>query len=190
MYVIRNRKSGKILHVAQSHPGEEREASEVYPDFDPETMEFGRSESTSIPAWFDIVDGKVQPLEPPEPRALKGKPPRLYELKETAVAELSRMSVELRQQLIPDYKVQNATLGLYDEERTRAIRDTVAAFREEYHRLEAAVLAADTFKEMEAIRPNFPTELVQPAAEAPDARDSPDAAEDGEDGQDEDGGAA
>jgi hypothetical protein len=54
----------------------------------------------------------------------------------------------------------NAGIGLYDEERVQAIRATTQAFREEYQRLEAAVAKAKSVKELEAITPSFPTEMI------------------------------
>ena len=40
------------------------------------------------------------------------------------------------------------------------IRATTQAFREEYQRLEAAVAKARSFKDLEAITPSYPTEMI------------------------------
>jgi hypothetical protein len=54
----------------------------------------------------------------------------------------------------------NAGIGLYDEERVQAIRATTQAFRAEYQRLEAAVAKAKSLKDLEAITPSYPTEMI------------------------------
>jgi hypothetical protein len=168
MYVVRNRESGAVLLVAPSAPGEELQATDIYPDFDPDTMELGSWDHSELPAWFTIENGRVMPLDGPAPAepAAEAPPPSLEEVKARAIAYFSRMSLELRLRLIPDYQVQNAALGIYDEARTRAIRDTIAAFRDEYHRLEAAVLAMESLDGATVPEPAFPTELVRPSGQA------------------------
>ena len=167
MYVVRDKQTGEILHLEQSVPGEKtRKADEVYPDFDPKTMEFGRADQPALPAWFTIERGKVREAAPPADQA--GDTPveptapelSLAETKAMLLEHWSRLSLELRQELIPEHKVQNAALGVYDEERTAAIRDTMAAFRDEYHRLEEAVQKADSLQDLKRLRPRFPREIA------------------------------
>lgn len=163
MYVIRNKKTKQILHMQNSIPGEERKPQEIFPGFDPETMEFGKAEEQAIPGWFTIEHGKVKPLPPPEPEPepkLKAAPVDLEQLKAAKIQELSQRSFQLRQQLIPDHELQNAALGIYDEKRTKAIRETVKAFRDEFHRLETAVKKAKTAKQLETLQPEFPAKLA------------------------------
>lgn len=163
MYVIRERKSKAILHMRQSVPGDNLKPEEIFPNFDDKTMEFGRSPTHSVPAWFTIENGVIKPSEPPAPEvkgeATAAPAQSLDQLKESSIAELSRLSFELRKKIIPDHEFQNAALGIYDEKRTRAIRDTTKAFRDEYHRLEAAVRKAKTVKELQALKANFPTKV-------------------------------
>ena len=173
MYVVRDKQTGEILHLEPSIPGERtRKAQDVFPDFDPKTMEFGRSDQPSIPAWFTIERGKVKEADPPpgevpgtedqaEAEAEMPEMP-LDQLKPLLLERFSQMSLELRAQLIPDYKLQNAALGVYDEERTAAIRDTMAAFRDEYHRLEEAVQKAGSLKDLARLRPRVPKAEVKP----------------------------
>lgn len=170
MYVVRDKQTGEILHLEPSVPGERtRKAQDVYPDFDPKTMEFGRSDQPSIPAWFTIERGKVKEADPPPEEAPEGEGEAvevpelsLDEAKALLLEHLSKRSLELRTQLIPDYKLQNAALGVYDEERTAAIRETMAAFRDEYHRLEEAVQKAGSLKDLARLRPRFPKAEVKP----------------------------
>lgn len=172
MFVIRDKKSKTLLHMSQALPGESRKPEELLPGFDPKTMEFGRSESPSIPAWFTIEEGIVKPMEEPasevKPRSLPEPPaPSLEESRKTTLEELSRRSFQLRQQLIPDHEMQNAALGIYDEKRTQAIRETIKAFRDEYHRLEATVKKARSVREVQGVKANFPTRLVEATASGP-----------------------
>jgi hypothetical protein len=68
----------------------------------------------------------------------------------------------LRQKLIPDYQLQNAVLGVYDEARRTVYQTTIAAFRDEFYRLKTAVENASTLAELEAITPAFPAGIVKP----------------------------
>jgi hypothetical protein len=70
----------------------------------------------------------------------------------------------LRRQLVPDHQLLNAGIGLYDDDRSQSLRDTVQAFRDEYHRLEGLVAKAKSVKELDAIKPAFPTALVKAKA--------------------------
>ncbi len=172
MYVVRDKQTGEILHLEPSVPGQRtRKAQDVYPDFDAKTMEFGRSDQPSIPAWFTIERGKVREADPPpdampdaeaEGEALEVPEMPLDEAKALLLEHLSQRSLELRAQILPDHKVQNAALGVYDEARTAAIRDTMAAFRDEYHRLEEAVQKAGSLKDLSRLRPRFPKAELKP----------------------------
>jgi hypothetical protein len=167
MYVIRDRKTSVVLDIVQSAPGEDRAPEEVYPEFDPETMEFGKSEEPSIPAWFTIENGIVKAVDPPAERAdarsrgaAKPVTPSLDELKASAIARFSALSFERRRALIPDYQLQNAALGVYDEQQTVAIRDTVKAFRDEFRRLKSEIEKVRSIKALKDVTPNFPSEVV------------------------------
>jgi hypothetical protein len=160
MYVIRDKKSNAVLRMLQSVPGESRKPEEIFPDFNAETMEFGHSDEPGIPAWFTIEDGKVKPLPPPKDEAAPAAPaPTLDQIKAASIEHLSRRSFELRQKLIPDHEIQNAALGIYDQKRTTAIRNTVKAFRDEFHRLEAATKKASSVEELRALEANFPSKV-------------------------------
>jgi hypothetical protein len=174
MYVIRDRKTKAVLDIAQSVPGETKEPKEVFPGFDPDAMEFGRSETAAIPARFEIERGIVKEVEEPKPAreaaarvASAAELPPLDELKASLLAQLSEQSFVQRRALIPEHELQNAALGIYDEPRTAAIRATVKAFRDEYHRLEEAIGKAKSPRDLQTLKLNFPTQLV--ASDAPPA---------------------
>lgn len=167
MYVIRDKKTKVVLDMVQSPPGEDRKPKDVYPDFDAKTMEFGKSEEPAIPAWFTIENGIVKAVEPPADRAeadageaAKSPTPSIDELKASAIEYYSKLSMDLRQALIPDYKLQNAALGVYDDAETAAIRNTVKAFRDEFYRLKGAIESVKSVKGFKEVAPHFPTQLV------------------------------
>jgi hypothetical protein len=168
MFVVRDKSTQAVLHIAPSAPGERRKPEEVFPDFDAETMEFGRTDEPWIPAAFAIVRGVVRPLDEPEPAAAEEEaaPPPLAEVKTQLLSHYSELSLERRRELIPAHKLENAALGVYDEEQTRAIRETMEAFRNEYHRLEEAISAAKSLEDLGRLRPRFPRSIAARGAAA------------------------
>jgi hypothetical protein len=171
MYVIQDKKTKTVLHMAQSVPGETPKPEQIFPSFDPKTMLLGRSATPAIPAWFTIEDGVVKEVEPPAVEAqAQAKPapsPSLDQVKQALIAAASRLAFEKRRELIPDHEQQNAALGVYDDKRTQTIRDTVKAFRSEYKRYEAAVLKAKSINEVHSLPLNYPTKLDAAASGAP-----------------------
>lgn len=153
MYIIIDRKSKEILHMSNSMPGEEKEPQELLPDFDPESMEFGRAPEQYITEQFTIENGIVKNIEAEveEPAA-----ETLAEARERKLRSFSNLSLALRKNIFPDYKLQNAALGLYDEEKVKTIRDTVQAFRKEYQRLKKEVSKKRSIQAVDAIEANFP----------------------------------
>src|SRR5262245_40608096 len=133
MYVVRNKKTKATIHMVNSQPGVDLKPEEVFSGFDAKTMELGRYHEQNLPEHFTIKDGVVvaQPDKPAQES--------VEDLKAAKLQAASWQSFELRMKLIPDHEVLNAALGLYDEKRTRKIRETVRAFRDEYKRFEAAL---------------------------------------------------
>jgi hypothetical protein len=130
-------------------------------------MELGKSDEAAIPAWFTIENGVVKAVEPPEERGEassratpKPAAPPLEEVKASAIAYYSDLAFQLRRAVIPDYKMQNAALGVYDESETTAIRNTVKAFRDEFYRLKSVIEKARSIKALKDVTPNFPGDPV------------------------------
>lgn len=92
---------------------------------------------------------------------LKEKVFTLEQLKARMIERFSAQAFAHRRELVPDYRLQNAALGIYDEKTAADIRATVQAFRDEFHRLEAEVNKARSAKALEAIKPNYPRKLVK-----------------------------
>jgi hypothetical protein len=170
MYLVIDKSTKAILHMSNSFPGEEKKPEEVFPGFEAATMEFGRSPEQYIPVNFVIENGVVRDLEP-RPAMVEAAGPSptvetLAQARERQLQQFSQRSLELRRRLIPEHQLQNAALGVYDDDRVQAIRATVQAFRDEYHRLEAAVAKARSIKALAAIEPAFPGAIVMPKSTA------------------------
>jgi hypothetical protein len=192
MHLIRDRKSKQVLFIDYGASAAPLPGAAVYPAFDPARMEVGWTDQTYIPAFHDIdAAGNVVELDLDEAarrglyqpaaheKIVKGKivAKSDKELVDEGIVDLpamkaqlaeacSKAAFELRAKLIPDYKLQNATLGVYDDERVEAYRATVAAFRAEVKRLEGAIEKAKTLQELREIKPKFPDAIVgEPAPE-------------------------
>lgn len=163
MYLIIDKKTKAILHMSNSFPGEDLRPEQLFPAFDPETMEFGRAPGQYIPARFAIENGVVKDLDSPPPAPAE----TIAKARARTLRAFSDQALSLRQQLIPDYQLLNAGIGLYDEERTQSYQNTIQAFRDEYRRLEGLVAKAKSVKELEAIEPSFPKALVAPKTKKP-----------------------
>jgi|GEM_PF-6201753 hypothetical protein len=161
MYIIIDRKSKKILHMCNSRPGEDKQPQELMPDFDPKTMEFGRAPEQYIAEKFVIENGVVRNIEDEAVQLAATTKESVAEARERRLRSFSALSLALRKNILPDYKLQNAALGIYDAEETATIRATVEAFRAEYHRLEKELEKARSLKTIEAVEAKFPTALVQ-----------------------------
>jgi hypothetical protein len=84
----------------------------------------------------------------------------LDELKQERIQYFSDRAFELRRPVIPDYKLENAALGIYDPETTANYKATVQAFRDEFYRIKEIIEKAKTVKELETIKENFPKKIV------------------------------
>ena len=72
MYVVRNKKSKKILHVNPAPLSQELDGTDIFQGFDPKKMEIGRWEGPVLPEHFDI-DKKGRVVELPlEKKVRKG----------------------------------------------------------------------------------------------------------------------
>ena len=158
MYLFVDKKTNAVLHVANASPGDERKPEELFRAFDPATMQVGHAPDDFIPARFKIEAGVVKDLDPPPTAA---PPETLEQAKARKLRKFSTQALALRAQLIPDHQLLNAGLGLDDDDWVQSLRSTVQAFRDEYHRLAAAVAKATSIKELEALQPAFPTGLAR-----------------------------
>jgi len=166
MYLIIDKKTKAVLHMSNSMPGEDRKPEEIFPRFDRATMDFGRSPDQFIPVHFAIENGVVKDQAP----VLAAPRENLAQARQRVLRGFTDASLSARNQLIPDYQILNAGLGIYDADRTQAIKETVQAFRDEGHRLQKLVADAKSVQELEAIKPSFPAAIATKPRTAPKSR--------------------
>lgn len=190
MYIIRDKKTNEIKCVDRREKEPKLKASTIYPDFNAKTMEFGYTAENYLPARFHIdkkgiisewtLEEKVeaglpelsalQKLESGEvvdksmEEIIDEKLFTLEELKATKLEHFSALSFQLREVILPSYKLENAGLGVYDETKTANYRETVKAFKTEFSRIRNLINAADSATEIEKVKEAFPREIVEVTA--------------------------
>ena len=80
MYIIRDKNAKSILHIAKKEDfNAPPSPQDVYPEFDPQTMEMAEFDGEEPPAFFDIDEaGKARPLSREEFLELKGRGPGIF----------------------------------------------------------------------------------------------------------------
>ena len=86
--------------------------------------------------------------------------PTLEEYKTIKIQEYSDLAFTKRSVLIPEYKLTNAALGVYEEAEKTSYLHTVEAFRTEFYRVKALIEVCVTKEEVDAITVNYPTVLI------------------------------
>lgn len=178
MYLIVDKAKKTILHMSNAYPGQEVKPQDLLPSFDAQTMDFGISPGPYIPVRFSVEDGVVKDLDaPPALNAAAAAAANVAAIAGPAVGtqaetidqararrlrEFTDQALWQRSQLIPDYQLLNAGLGLYDAARVQSMRATVQAFRQEVQRLEKAAAKAKTVKALDALQPQFPQAVIVP----------------------------
>lgn len=81
--------------------------------------------------------------------------PTLEVLKSQRIDTFSRMAFDIRNTIYPDYKLTNASLGLYDQITTNKIILTTKAFRDEFYRLKSLVENASSKEELNSIQSQY-----------------------------------
>ena len=186
MYVVREKKSKKVIHINPAPLVQALEGKDIYFEFDAKKMEIGRSDAP-LPEHFDISkDGEIVALGieekvkaglielEPHQKVVNGeivaKTPAemleeglisLDEIKQQKKAYFSVLALQKRQEILPDYKIQNALMGIYDDKIAAAYKKKIEAFRKEYHRLEGVIDEATSLNELDKIKTKFPKSLVR-----------------------------
>jgi hypothetical protein len=151
MHVIRERKSNTILLIDQGASDGPLPGAVFLTGFDPATMEIGWTPAHAIPAFFDIdARGHVVELSLIDLAAVKSE----------LVRTCTQLALESRAKLLPDYKLQNAAIGVYPEEQVASFRATIDAYRAEVHRLEGQIRDAKSLAELRELAPRFPEQLL------------------------------
>ena len=81
-------------------------------------------------------------------------------IKQQCVECARRSALEERARLIPDYRLANAALGIYDNNELESIRRTVNAFRNAVRDYCARVEKATSLRQLVIMRPRFPTRIL------------------------------
>ena len=81
--------------------------------------------------------------------------PLLADLKEQRIEFYSQLAFEKRAEMVPDYKLTNASLGIYSEQEVLRITNLVKAFRTEFYRLAELVNNCLTIEELNLIEDNY-----------------------------------
>jgi len=68
---------------------------------------------------------------------------RLTDLKSSYKEKISKLAFEKRNSLLPDYKISNAALDIYNEATKIKIKTCIESFRAEFYRMEALVNLAN-----------------------------------------------
>ncbi len=85
---------------------------------------------------------------------------KLVCIKSKLINYFSDLSFQVRDQLIPNYKLQNALLGVYDKKTLSNYRLTIESFRKEFYRLKKSIEDAKTLEALKTIEPNFPKKIM------------------------------
>lgn len=75
----------------------------------------------------------------------------LVEYKRRKLEEFTELSFELREEIVPGYKLVNCGLGVYGPEETKKITAVVQAFREVYYDLKEQMEKTEDLQEIQAI---------------------------------------
>ena len=81
--------------------------------------------------------------------------PTLDEVRANKISYFSQLAFDERAKILPEYKLINASLGVYDATETARIKGIVESFRTEFYRLEALCKQAKSVEELEAIEANY-----------------------------------
>jgi len=113
-----------------------------YPKLTEEQATFYEQHQCSLQ---EAIDMKLSVPYEPDLSELKAQQKRLY----------SDMAFEIRSELVPDYKLINAGLGIYSEADVIKFRNYITAFRTEFYRLSVLIDGATTKEELDLINDNY-----------------------------------
>ena len=186
MYVIRNKQTKELVYIDYRKSSDIISGEEVYPKFSSDDMELGRTDKKYIPVHFKIddngivhklsvteqlADGLIE-LEPTE-KILDEKVVvksieeqvedgicTLDDFRQQMIEYYSSLAFQKRRELMPDYKLENTALGIYDEETILSYKETVQAFRNEFYRIKELINKSDSINDIRNITANYPEKTV------------------------------
>lgn len=75
----------------------------------------------------------------------------LEQYREDMINRMSQLAFEIRASLVPEYKIVNAALRIYDMETEEYIQSIIQQFRNEFYRLKASIEEAENIEEINKI---------------------------------------
>ena len=81
--------------------------------------------------------------------------PSLEESIKFRIDAFSREAFESRERILPEYKITNCALGIYDQTTNNKIINTINSFRNEFYRLKALCEACTSIEELDAIQSDY-----------------------------------
>lgn len=186
MHIIKDTDSGEIIYVDYTYTQSVSSGEDLYPQFDSNRMAVGWTEQSYLPAHFDIdKNGNIVEIDndellasglleiEPSQKLINGKIAdksqaeliedgliKLDDIKQGMLELYNAISFAKRNELIPDYKLNNAALGVYDDRRMADYKVTIQAFRDEAKRITGLINGATSVADLEAIEERFPTSIV------------------------------
>jgi translation elongation factor EF-G len=155
MYIVINKKTNEVLWKNPAPLEQNLTPKEVWAKFDPDSMLIVKYTGQNIPEYWK-VDKDSNIIELTQEEKISSGVIKLEDIKQQAKAYYSGFSLYLRQQILPDYKLINCALNIYDTKTSTDIKNTVNLFREEYYRLEKLIDNATTINELNSLKENFP----------------------------------
>lgn len=81
--------------------------------------------------------------------------PTLEESIKFKVDAFSREAFESRERILPDYKITNSSLGIYDQATSNKISNTIISYRTEFYRLKTLCEACISIEELDAVHSDY-----------------------------------
>jgi hypothetical protein len=159
MYIVIDKETKKVLWKNPAPLSQKLTPDQVWTEFKQDSMFIATCERDLPQHWkvddnFNIVEATL------EDKVNSGVI-KLEYAKTELKQQYSNMSHLIRHSIIPDYKLINCSLGIYDKEYTKKIKKTIQAFRKEFYRIEKEISIAKTVDDLKNITPNFPTTLLE-----------------------------
>lgn len=111
-----------------------------YPKLTQEQAEFYELHKCSL---YEVLNSTLNPK------------PTIEELRANKIKYFSQLAFDERAKILPEYKLINASLGVYDATETERIRLIVEHYRSEFYRLKSLCEQANSNEELELIEANY-----------------------------------
>jgi len=159
MYIVFDKQTKEILWKNPAPITQQLTPLEIWQQFNPEKMSIAKCEK-NIPEFWK-VDENSNIIELTLEEKINEGIVKLDTIKNEYKIGYSRLALETRKSFLPDYKILNCCLKIYEKNYSIKIKHTINAFRKEYYRIESLINNAKTLNDLNNITPNFPTTLLE-----------------------------